>query len=131
MAGIDTNVERPKLGEAAVPLAVALALITLENTPGLRDIERRIREFLHAFARIPERVRRSVALMRSSPLNFTPSAINALTRKLGLLAEEKLANLNNLLAEYDLLHSCTASARCSKAASDHAMASPASMRTGW
>ncbi len=43
--------------------------------------------------------------MRSSPLNFTPSALNALRRKLGLPAEGKLANLNNLLAEDDLLHS--------------------------
>jgi hypothetical protein len=107
LAGIDPNAEQQKLGEAAIPLAVALALITLENTPGLKDIERRIRGFLHAFARIPGRVRRSVAQMRSSPFNFTPSALSALTRKLGLPADgsNPLANLNNLLAEDDLLHS--------------------------
>jgi hypothetical protein len=33
VAGIDTDAEQPELGEAAVPLAVALALIPLENTP--------------------------------------------------------------------------------------------------
>src|SRR5262245_61708379 len=87
LAGLDPNAEQPKLGEAAIPLAVALALITLENTPGLKDIERRIRGFLHAFARIPDRVRRSVAQMRSSPFNFTPTALGALTRKLGLPVE--------------------------------------------
>jgi len=107
LASIDPNAGQPKLGEAAIPLAVALALITLENTPGLRDIERRIRGFLHAFARIPDRVRRSVAQMRSSPFNFTPNSISALTRKLGLPSEgsNPLANLSDLLAEDDLLHS--------------------------
>ena len=52
------------------PLVVALAIVSLQNAPVLRDVECRIRGFLHAFARIPECVRRTVACMRSSPFNF-------------------------------------------------------------
>jgi hypothetical protein len=103
LAGMKT--EQVKVGE--VPLAAALALMTLENMPLLKDIERKIRGFLHAFARIPECVRRTVAQMKSSPFNFSPRAIASLTRKLGLQTggnNQPPANLSTLLAEDDLLH---------------------------
>jgi uncharacterized membrane protein len=89
------------------PLVVALALITLQNVPLLKDAECRIRGFLHSFARIPECVRRTVARMRSSPFNFPPNVVAAQTRKLNLPAHSNTqlrAILNTLLDEDDLLH---------------------------
>jgi hypothetical protein len=91
------------------PLVVALAIVALQNAPVLKDLECRIRGFLHAFARIPECVRRTVARMRSSPFGFDANAatVAAQTRKLNLSAgnnaQLRIA-LNSLLAEDDLLH---------------------------
>jgi hypothetical protein len=88
-----------------IPMAVALAIITLQNVPGLKDLERRIRGFLHSFARIPEGVRRTVAQMRSSQFNFDPNAIALQTRKIGLKnGLSKPGALNKLLMEDDILH---------------------------
>ena len=96
-----------KLGEVWVPLAAALALMTLENMPILKDAERKIRAFLHAVARIPECIRRTVAQMKSSPFNFTPRTIAALTRKLDVPSgsnNQPEANFTAVLAEDDLVH---------------------------
>lgn len=65
-----------------LPLAVALALVTLQNVPGLKELEKRIRGFLHSVARIPDCVRRTVAQMRSSPFNFEPGVYQCQTKKL-------------------------------------------------
>ena len=89
------------------PLVVALAIVSLQNAPVLRDVECRIRGFLHAFARIPECVRRTVACMRSSPFNFNRDAVAAQTRKLNLRETSNTqlrAVLTNLLNDDDLLH---------------------------
>jgi len=100
------ELNKQKFGEAAVPLAAALVLMAVERTKVLNDFERKVRGFLHAFARIPDCVRRTVAQMKSSPFNFTPRAIASLTRRLGLDAGRNSvpANFNALLAEDDLLH---------------------------
>jgi len=107
LAGADATAAQAKLGETWVPLATALGLITLENIPLLKDIERKLRGFLHAFARIPDGIRRTVAQMKSSPFNFTSRAIACLTRKLGLepsANNQPPSNLSTLLIEDDLLH---------------------------
>jgi hypothetical protein len=84
IAGAEPNGDRQRALEASVPLAVALGLYTLRGVPGLKDLERQIRGFLHSFARIPDCVRRTVAQMRGSPFNLNANAIGPLTRKLGL-----------------------------------------------
>ena len=100
------ELNKEKFGKAAVPLAAALVLMAVEKTKVLNDFERKVRGFLHAFARIPDSVRRTVAQMKSSPFNFTPRAIASLTRRLGLDAGGNAvpANFNAQLAEDDLLH---------------------------
>lgn len=54
---------------AEIPLAAALAIVTLQNFPGIKELEQQLRGFLHAIARIPDGVRRTVAQMRGSPFN--------------------------------------------------------------
>jgi hypothetical protein len=100
------ELNKEKFGEAAVPLAAALVLLAVEKTKVLNDFERKLRGFLHAFARIPDCIRRTVAQMKSSPFNFTPRAIASLTHRLGLVAGRNSvpAHFNALLAEDDLLH---------------------------
>ena len=102
-----TNGNSKSLEGSNVPLAIALAIITLQNAPGLKDLERRIRGFLHSFARIPEGVRRTVAQMRGSPFTFESQAIRSQTRKLGLQignTPDELASLNKLIHEDEVLH---------------------------
>jgi hypothetical protein len=89
------------------PLAVALGLNTVQMAPGIKDLERRIRGFLHAMARIPEGLRRTVSQMRGSPFVFRPEAVAAQTRKLGFA--NGAGNLdpeavNRLLVENDVVH---------------------------
>jgi hypothetical protein len=105
LAGAGPNV----IPKNVSPLVVALAIVSLQNAPVLRDLECRIRGFLHAFARIPECVRRTVARMRSSPFNFNfnANAVAAQTRKLNLRETSNMqlrAALTNLLNDDDLLH---------------------------
>src|SRR3954466_1648980 len=71
-----------KAAQGPVPLAVALGLVTLQNVPGLKELERRIRGSLHSVARIPDCVRRTVAQMRGSPFTFEPGAYQCQTKKL-------------------------------------------------
>jgi hypothetical protein len=90
-----------------LPLAVALALVTLQNVPGLKELERRIRGSLHSVARIPDCVRRTVAQMRSSPFTFEHGAYQCQTRK--LLSQSGTANqppggLNKLRDDDEILH---------------------------
>jgi hypothetical protein len=59
-----------------------LAVVTLQDIPGFRDLEQRIRGFLHAKARIPEAVRLTVAQMRGSPFNISPEIEAAQTRRI-------------------------------------------------
>lgn len=97
----------PDLDSSSIPLAVALGIITLQNIPVLNDLERRVRGFLHSFARIPDGVRRTVAQMRGSQLNFGSAAITAQTRKIGLKngnGSQKPGALNKLILEDDILH---------------------------
>lgn len=75
LSGAATQTQQTRVGEIWVPLAAALGLMTLDNMPLLKDFERKIRGFLHAIARIPQCVRRTVSQMKSSPFNFTPRAI--------------------------------------------------------
>jgi len=89
------------------PLAVALALVTLQNVPGLKELEKRIRGFLHTVARIPDCVRRTVAQMRSSPFNFEPGVYQCQTKK--LLAQPGTASpltgdLSKLRDDDEILH---------------------------
>lgn len=72
----------PSKAVDGLPLAVALALVTLQNVPGLKELERRIRSFLHSVARIPDCVRRTVAQMRSSPFAFEQGVYQCLVKKL-------------------------------------------------
>lgn len=65
-----------------LPVVVALALVTLQNVPGLKELEKRIRGFLHSIARIPDCVRRTVAQMRSSQFNFDPNVYLCQTKRL-------------------------------------------------
>jgi len=107
LTALEANGNQSKQFDGAFPLMVALGLITLQKAPMLKDLEGRIRGFLHAFARIPECVRRTVAQMRSSPFNFTANAVASQTRKLNLPPSSSIqqpAILNNLLVEDDLLH---------------------------
>lgn len=106
VVSVDAKAEQAKLGDVWVPLAAALGLMTLDKMPVLKDIERKIRGFLHAFARIPECVRRTVAQMKSSPFNFAPRVLTSLARKLAVPAgsDNQPANLSTLLAEDDLVH---------------------------
>src|SRR5262249_53355924 len=89
-------------GKGSFPLAVALAIITLQNVPGLKDLERRVRGMLHSVARIPECVRRTVAQMRTSPFNFKPNGKVSQTRKLGIEVQPEV--LDRLILEDDVLH---------------------------
>ena len=89
------------------PLAVALALVTLQNVPGLKELEKRVRRFLHTVARIPDCVRRTVAQMRSSPFNFEPGVYQCQTKK--LLAQPGTASpltgdLSKLRDDDEILH---------------------------
>src|SRR5262245_2206464 len=88
--------------KGSFPLAVAFAIITLQNVPGLKDLERRVRGMLHSVARIPECVRRTVAQMRTSPFNFKPNGKASQTRKLGATAQPEV--LDRLILEDDVLH---------------------------
>ena len=97
----------PKLIESSsIPMAVALGIITLQNVPGLNDLERQIRGFLHSFARIPEGIRRTVAQMRGSQFSFDPNAVVLQTRKMGLKngSSPKPGTLSKLIVEDDILH---------------------------
>ena len=105
-AGFDAG--QPKSIEGSLPpLAIALGFITLQNAPGLKDLERRIRGSLHSFARVPEYVRRTVAQMRSSPINFNSNAVVSQTRKLGIQNSGNVQPqpaLSALIAEDDVIH---------------------------
>lgn len=70
--------------KGSVPFGIALAMITLQNAPLLKDLEQRIRGFLHSFAQVPDGVRRTVSELRGSPFNFSSQAFAAQTRKLNL-----------------------------------------------
>ncbi|MGZ8371390.1 MAG: hypothetical protein ACXW3G_00420, partial [Rhodoplanes sp.] len=89
-----------------IPWIVALAVVTLQDIPGFRDLEQRIRGFLHAKARIPEAVRLTVAQMRGSPFNISPEIEAAQTRRItGLIggdSQDAIA-FKNLMQEDELL----------------------------
>jgi hypothetical protein len=90
-----------------LPLAVALALVTLQNVPGLKELEKRIRGFLHSVARIPDCVRRTVAQMRSSPFNFEPGVYQCQTKKLSAqpgTASQLTSDLSKLRDDDEILH---------------------------
>jgi hypothetical protein len=101
------------LKELRSPLVVALAIVTLQNLPILKDGERKIRGFLHAFAQIPEGVRRTVAQMRSSEFLFDNATVVSLTRKLKAVdgAIFKTPDLVTVITNDELLHTwyCTGS----------------------
>ncbi len=105
--------DRPKTPEGlaplviATPLAIALGLVSLQAIPGLKELERRIRGFLHAVARIPDCVRRTVARMRSSPFTFEPSAYQCQTRKLVSrlnVRNQQPVGLTKLTDDDEILH---------------------------
>lgn len=83
-----------------------MAVVTLQDIPGFRDLEQRIRGFLHAKARIPEAVRLTVAQMRGSPFNISPEIEAAQTRRItGLIggdSQDAIA-FKNLMQEDELL----------------------------
>ncbi|WP_441235405.1 hypothetical protein [Bradyrhizobium sp. 930_D9_N1_4] len=90
-----------------LPLAVALALVTLQNVPGLKELEKRIRGFLHSVARIPDCVRRTVAQMRSSQFNFEPGVYQCQTKKLvgqPAAANSLIGDLSKLREDDEILH---------------------------
>jgi hypothetical protein len=105
--------DRPKTTEGvaplavAAPLAIALGLVSLQAIPGLKELERRIRGFLHSVARIPDCVRRTVAQMRSSPFTFEPDAYQCQTKKLVSrlnIKNQQPAGLTKLTDEDEILH---------------------------
>jgi hypothetical protein len=99
--------DRPKTTEGLAPLAIALGLVTLQAIPGLKELERRIRGFLHSLARIPDCVRRTVAQMRSSPFTFEPSAFECQTRKLVSrldIKNQQPVGLTKLTDDDEILH---------------------------
>jgi hypothetical protein len=67
---------------SSIPWIVALGIVTLQDIPGLRELEQRIRGFLHAKARIPEAVRLTVAQLKGSPFNSLPEIETAQIRKI-------------------------------------------------
>jgi hypothetical protein len=105
-AGVGADEAKAKAIAGSVPLAVVIGLITLQNAPGLKDLERKIRGFLHAFARIPECVRRTAAQMRSSPFKFKPHSLEVQTRRLGpqIGTMVQPETLNRLIFEDETLH---------------------------
>lgn len=106
-AYLGTNVEPPKTIDGLFPLVVTVGLLTFNNVAGLKELERRIRGSLHAVARIPDCVRRTVAQMRSSPFTFDRADYDLQTKKLDLPAEMKAQlpdNLAKLTEEDPILH---------------------------
>jgi hypothetical protein len=87
---------------ATGPLLVALAITTLQNAPVLRDLERKIRGFLHSFARIPDGIRRTVAELRSSQFDYKAAAVAAQTAKLGTRLDT--GALDSLIRQDDVLN---------------------------
>ncbi len=83
-AGADRTkaVDGLKTVDGLIPLAVTVGVLTLQNVPGLKEVERRIRGSLHSVARIPDCVRRTVAQMRSSPFAFDKNDYDSQTKKL-------------------------------------------------
>lgn len=67
---------------SSIPWIVALGIVTLQDIPGLKELEQRIRGFLHAKARIPEAVRLTVAQLKGSPFNSLPEIETAQIRKI-------------------------------------------------
>ena len=55
---------------SAVPLIVAMVIMGLQNVPGLRLLEIRIRSGWHAFGKIPDGVRRTVSQIRGALFDF-------------------------------------------------------------
>ncbi|MEZ5786327.1 MAG: hypothetical protein R3D62_07605 [Xanthobacteraceae bacterium] len=89
-----------------IPLFAALIIITLQNIPGLREIEQRIRSSLHTIARIPDAVRRTVAQMRGSPFSIRKDLMPALDRKTNTLFGQNLdkpAARNRLIVDDEIL----------------------------
>jgi hypothetical protein len=91
----------------SVPLFVALAITTLQSVPAFKDIEQKIRGFLHALARIPERIRRAVSQMRIAPFAITPAAMDIQNRKITLLCGENMElpmSFGALMTEDEAFH---------------------------
>jgi len=91
----------------SVPLFVALSITTLQSFPIFKDVEQKIRGFLHALARIPEGVRRAVSQMRVSPFQIPPAIIEQQTRKILVLCGDGINTplaVGALLTEDDVLH---------------------------
>ncbi len=55
---------------SALPLVVAMLLIGLQEAPGLKQLEVRIRSALHAVGKIPEGVRRTVSQLKGAHFSF-------------------------------------------------------------
>jgi uncharacterized protein (DUF2062 family) len=106
IVNMGTAGDRPKTVEG-LPLAAALGLVTLQNVPGLKELERRIRGSLHSVARIPDCVRRTVAQMRSSLFTFEQGAYECQTKKLNsqlAINSQQSLTLTKLTDEDEILH---------------------------
>ena len=55
----------------AWPLFVSTLILGIQNAPGFKELERKIRSGLHAIAEIPQGVRRTVSLLMGAKFNFS------------------------------------------------------------
>ncbi|MFY9733747.1 MAG: hypothetical protein WAL02_01240 [Rhodoplanes sp.] len=95
---------------SSIPWIVALGIVTLQDIPGLRELEQRIRGFLHAKARIPEAVRLTVAQLKGSPFNSLSEIETAQIRKIMALlggAQYDPTAIRNLMQQDEVLQTWT------------------------
>jgi hypothetical protein len=88
-----------------LPVATALSMITLQNVPGVKDLERRIRGFFQESARIP--LLRTLTQLRGSQFNFDSDAIKSQTRKIAIQIDyggQNEGTLEKLIMDDDILH---------------------------
>ena len=64
--GVETELSKSPI----IPLMIATSLTSLQNVPILKGLERRIRGFLHTFARIPSSVLRLVYQLQGAGFDF-------------------------------------------------------------
>jgi hypothetical protein len=84
-----------------LPIVVALALINFQRTATTKNVEREIRAFFHAFAKIPEGVRRIVAAMRNCEVVLPLADVSRETNRLGLAAEHENPELISSFVRHD------------------------------
>jgi hypothetical protein len=80
--GMYSAITKQSVDISTIPWIVALGIVTLQDIPGLRELEQRIRGFLHAKARIPGAVRLTVAQLKGSPFNSLPEIGTAQIHKI-------------------------------------------------